>query len=250
MPLTLHTALCCLWRTRAINAAITSRGMQQIGLSYVLAPGLRSLYPDPEDRARAFARYNEHSNTHAFMLPCYAGLLLSMEAQIAAGTLPEAIMTALRQTLATTLSALGDGFFSGAVRTFWALISILLILEDHVLSAGIFTVALLCLLQIFRVSGFFFCLSRGIAALQWLRNLDLISWTERLKIFNALLIAFTLWDMLSDNHGQWPVSVLLCLLAFIPITAWLIGRLHIPRMLIWILALGLIILMDEGLIHV
>ena len=85
-----RTALSCLARSCCINAAVTARGMQQLGLLYVLAPALRHLYPDREDRRRAFARYAEHSNTHAFMLPSYAGLLISLEMQIAGKAIPEA----------------------------------------------------------------------------------------------------------------------------------------------------------------
>ena len=118
MPLTKRAALKCLARTAFVNAAMTARGMQQIGLSYVLAPALRCLYTDPVTLGQAFARYAGHSNTHVFMLPAYTGLLLSMEEQIAGGVLPASVLTSLRTTLATTLSALGDAFFSGSMRTF------------------------------------------------------------------------------------------------------------------------------------
>ena len=247
--LPMRVALTCLVRTAAINAAMTARGMQQLGLLYVLAPALRHLYPDREDRRRAFARYAEHSNTHAFMLPSYAGLLISLEMQIAGKAIPEATIATLRQTLATTLSALGDGFFSGALRTTWALATICLCLEQHYALAAALAALLLVLLFVFRVAGFFYCLRNGIASLGWLRRLDIISWTERIKVFNALLIGFTLWLMMAENMASWPWQAKTGLFLFIPLAAWLVGRWHVPRLLLWTLALGFFILVDTGLVH-
>lgn len=241
-------ALRCLARTAAVNAAVTTRGMQQLGLMYVLAPGLRHLYPDPERRRRAFARYAEHSNTHAFMLPAYAGLLLNLEGQTAAGALPEAAMASLRQTLATTLSAIGDGFFSGAVRTTWALVTICLVLNGYVAAAAALTGFLLLLLTVFRVTGFFLCLRHGIASLQWLRRLDIVSWTGRIKIFNAVLVAVTLCVMLEDEMGDWPGTAQAGIFVFIPVASFLVGRLHVPRTVLWIFVLGVVVLVEGGYI--
>ncbi|HIV99846.1 MAG TPA: PTS system mannose/fructose/sorbose family transporter subunit IID [Candidatus Desulfovibrio intestinipullorum] len=248
-PLPLRVALTCLWRTAAINAGMTARGMQQLGLLYVLAPALRHLYPEPEARRRAFARYAEHTNTHAFMLPGYAGLLISMESQIAAGSVPEAIIASLRQTLATTLSALGDSFFSGAVRTSWALISICLVLCGYPLAAALFTGLLILLLMAFRVTCFFYCLRNGIVSLQWLRRLNIVSWTERIKIFNALLIGLTLWCMLVEDMQDWAWQARTGVFLFIPVAAWLIGKVHVPRTLLWLAALGVFIFLESGAIR-
>ena len=76
-------ALNCLGRTCCINAATTARGMQQVGLLFVLSPALCWLYPEGAARARAFARYGGHSNTHPFMIPLFVGILLSLEEEIA-----------------------------------------------------------------------------------------------------------------------------------------------------------------------
>ncbi len=249
-PLPPRVALTCLWRTAAINAGMTARGMQQLGLLYVLAPALRHLYPEPGARRRAFARYAEHSNTHAFMLPAYAGLLISMESQIAAGSVPEAVIASLRQTLATTLSALGDSFFSGALRTSWALISICLVLCGYPVAAALFTGLLILLLMAFRITGFFYCLRNGIASLQWLRRLNIVCWTERIKIVNALLIGATLWCMLMKEDVQdWPWQGRIGVCLFIPAAAWLVGKVHVPRTLLWLVALGVVILLEAGYIR-
>ena len=48
-----RTALSCLARSCCINAAVTARGMQQLGLLFALEPALRHLYPEAEARAQA-----------------------------------------------------------------------------------------------------------------------------------------------------------------------------------------------------
>ncbi len=243
--LTLFPALACLLRTCAVNAAITARGMQQLGLVFILAPALRFLYPDAQARKRAFARYRGHSNTHAFMMPCYAGVLLNLEEQVAAGSLPESVVSDLRQTIAATLSAIGDSFFSGALRTSWALASICLLLQHMVLAAGLLTVFMLVLLWLFRVAGFFYCLDRGVASLTLLRKVDLVSWTERIKMLNGVLIACMLWLMLGSMQWECPFFLKCALLAFVPLASFLVGRIHISRVVLWVFALCLFILYEQ-----
>ncbi len=246
--LPISVALSCLWRTAAVNAAMTARGMQQLGLAFILAPALRHLYPDRDDRARAFARYAGHTNTHAFMMPSYAGLLISLELQVASGQIPASVIASLRQTLATTLSALGDGFFSGAVRTLWALLTICLLLQGYVVPAAVFALSLVLLLFLFRVLGFFYCLSHGIMALQRLRAVDLISWTERIKVLNALLIALMLFILLFRDMWQWELWLKVAVFVFIAAASWLVGRVHVARTLLWIFALFVLVLHDCGYI--
>ena len=237
------TALLCLARTFCINAAVTARGMQAMGLAYALSPALHRLYPDAAARARAFARYGGHSNTHVFVAPLYLGIILSLESQIACSALPETAVPPLRDTLGATLSALGDALFSGTLLPFWALGSICLIL------AGLpgLTLALSCLLLLallaFRVLSFFAALRHGIAVLAQLRRLDCINRAARLKAVNALLICLAFW-LLCHKYGvgwQGCVSAGLLILA----GAWLAGRLHLPRLLLWPGLLAALILMDE-----
>ena len=124
-----RASLSCLLRTWCVNAANSTRGMQEIGLLFVLEPGLRELYPAAEDRARALARYTEHASTHPFFMPLFTGMLLGLEEQAAAHLLPDDLLKNFKNATATTLSAVGDAFFSGSLLPLWALITILLLLE-------------------------------------------------------------------------------------------------------------------------
>ena len=244
-----RTALTCLWRTAAINSAMTARGMQQLGLIYVLAPALRHLYPEPQARRDAFKRYAEHSNTHVFMFPSYAGILINLESQAARGAIPVEALGAVRQTIATTLSALGDSFFSGALRTTWALVCISLCVEEMYLAAALVTGLLILFLQIFRVVGFFTCLQHGISALGWIRRMDVTGWTQRFKRCNAVLVGLTLWLMIALDLPDAPLPVQVGLFLFIPAASWCVGRLNIPRTLLWTLALCFFIAVESKYIR-
>lgn len=241
-------ALNCLARTCCINAATTARGMQQIGLLFVLSPALRWLYPEGEPRARAFARYSGHSNTHPFMIPLFVGILLSLEEEIAKGALPESAVSAVRETLATTLSALGDSFFSGTLLPLWALVSVSLLLSNYVELAGFLAVGFFLALLIFRAGSFFSGLRHGMPVLVRLKRLNLINWVDRLKMVNAALVAQVIWHLPLSRMKPFPWDVYLLGALAVLAASWVVARLRLPRILLWGMTLGVLILVDVGLI--
>ena len=241
-----RTALSCLARSCCINAAVTARGMQQLGLLFALEPALRHLYP--EAQAQAAAHYSAHSNTHPYMLPFYMGLLLNIEEQVAQGKLPSNALDTVRRTLGTTLSAVGDGFFEGGLFPCWALCCICLLLAGHTLPAILLTALLAVALLAFRTGTFFFALRYGLAALAWLKRLGLINWTGRIKVVNACLLTVAAAMLLpygGDRH-----TLLWCMGggAAVLAAAWIIGRLHLPRIVLWLILLTFLVLMDAGLV--
>ena len=218
-----RTALSCLARSCCINAAVTARGMQQLGLLFALEPALRHLYPEAEARAQAAAHYSE-------------------------GKLPSNALDTVRRTLGTTLSAVGDGFFEGGVFPCWALCCICFLLAGHTLPVILLTVLLAVALLAFRTGTFFFALRYGLAALAWLKRLGLINWTGRIKVVNACLLtvaAAMLLPYSGDRH-----TLLWCMGggAAVLAAAWIIGRLHLPRIVLWLILLTFLVLMDTGLV--
>ena len=241
-------ALNCLGRTCCINAATTARGMQQVGLLFVLSPALCWLYPEGAARARAFARYGGHSNTHPFMIPLFVGILLALEEEIAKGTLPESAVSSVRETLATTLSALGDSFFSGTLLPLWALVSVALLLSGHVALAGFLAVGFFFALLLFRAGSFFSGLRHGMPVLVRLKRLNLINWVDRLKMVNAVLVALVIWHLPMSRLKPFPWDVYFLGAVAVLGASWLVARLRLPRILLWAMTLGALILMDVDLI--
>ena len=243
-----RVVLACLARTSCINAAMTARGMQQIGLAYVLEPALRELYPEPQAFARAMSRYAGHSNTHPFMIPLFVGILLSLEQAIAKGTLPEGALNSVRETLATTLSALGDSFFSGTLLPLWSLLSISLLLAGFTNIAMLLAVILFGSLLLFRSICFVSGLRYGLTTLARLRKLNLINWVDRLKMVNAALAALVIWHLPISTMKPFPWTAYAMGAAAVLAAAWLVGRMRLPRLLLWVVTTGALILVDLGFI--
>ncbi|MDD6181895.1 MAG: PTS system mannose/fructose/sorbose family transporter subunit IID [Desulfovibrionaceae bacterium] len=226
----------CLLRTWFVNAANSTRGMQEIGLLFVLEPGLRELYPEEERLAAALGRYAEHANTHPFLLPLFAGMLLSLEEQAAAGLLPESLLKTFKNATAPTLSALGDAFFSGTLLPMWAIGTTLLILQGWTTAALALAALAVCALTAFRAAIFFLGLRQNMRALQWLRRLDLVNWAGRLKSVNAVLLAVLFWRLLPPGlETAWPL--LLTGAALLAGAAWGVGRLQLSRLALFTAAL-------------
>lgn len=238
MPLTARTCLQCLSRTWLMGAALTTRGMQNIGLLYALDPGLQAIYPQPQALSAARQRYVEHVNTHPFMAPLFVGILLAMEQQIAAGAVAQESITAIKNTAATTLSALGDSFFSGTVLVFWVFATTLLLQTGHNPLAIALTVLLFLLQAAFRIGTFFLGVRMGLGALLELRRMNLINHGEILKLVNAVLLSMCIWSLFpaATHHDLWgPFGIGLAALG---LAAFSVARLHVPRSIFPYLLLG------------
>lgn len=246
--LTTSVALHCLARCGCINAAISTRAMQEIGLLFALEPAIMALYPPGKKRQEALLRHVGHSNTHPYMMPLFLGITLSLESQVASGSLPAAALGSVNRTLSTTLSALGDGFFEGAVLPCWSLACVIFALCGHIWSAIILTMLLVAGMVAFRIGIFFYGLRHGVAALQWLKRLALIDWAGRIKHLNAVMLALLLGVTPWTGHSfPWLLCVpaLLCAAAA-AIFTW---RMRLPRIILWLLGVSCLAFLDAALVR-
>lgn len=233
LPLTL--LLRSFARTYFVSAAYNSRGLQNIGFTYAIEPGLVAIYGKGKSLRNARLRYARHYNCHPFLTPLLLGVYLRMESDVAQGRLAPQILMSLKDTTANTLSGIGDSFFSGSLLNTWALSMTALLLAGCPLLAVILTASAFFLLQCFKLASFFMGYSRGIAFLSFMKRIDLINWGERLKCINAVLLVLTLWLALpSVEINVWGGVALYLLMA-----GWLIGKAHVPRIFIALLLLVL-----------
>lgn len=241
-------ALRCFVRCGCINAAISARAMQEIGVLFALEPAVMALYPPGKERREALLRHVGHSNTHPSMMPLYLGITLSLEARIADGSLPAAALSGLSRTLSTTLSAIGDGFFEGAVLPCWSLACVIVVLCGHVWAAVALTALLVAGMAVFRICLFFYGLRHGVAALQWLKRLALIDWAGRIKRVNAVMLA------LLPGVSPWAAHSfpwLLCMPALLCAVAAMAfaGRVRFPRILFWLMGVSCLAFLDTALVR-
>lgn len=209
----LHVLLQVFLRTYLVGASFNTKGMQNIGLSYSMDPGLMAMYrEDPKALRKARSRYLKHYNTHPFWTPLLVGIFLSMEHKIAHGLLPANILPKLRATTVYTLSALGDSFFGGSFLVFWSLVGANLVARAQL---GLLVVwLLLCVLglQAFKAYTFSRGYAQGLAFLQRLKSWNLIDVATRIKWCNGLLLALFVAHILPGTGAQslaWAVALYL-----------------------------------------
>lgn len=213
-------------RTYVAGAAYNIRGIQNVGMAHVMAPGLAALFPDAEQQRHALMRYARHFSTHLLWAPLLAGVLLHLEARIAGGQMPESAMDSARSTTAYTLSAIGDSVFGGSLLVFWALGGACLAATGQFAGLVCWVAGWFAALQAFKVLTFRAGLCEGLSVLTRLKRWDLINWGARLKGLNAVLLVFFLyaaWPGQPAWHG-WMAGM-----AALAGAAWLVFRTLVPR---------------------
>jgi PTS system mannose-specific IID component len=125
-------------RLALVQSTWCEGGMQSLGLSYCLLPGLRRIYSSPEKLNQALKRREKPFNTHPFFVGIIAGTVLKIEGE--RGDTGEA--TAFSQNAMGPVAALGDPFFLGALPALVAVISSIITMLGGAL-AGILTFLIL-----------------------------------------------------------------------------------------------------------
>lgn len=216
----------CLARSYLVGANFNTRGMQNIGLSYAMDPGLAAIHTERKALTEARRRYLRHYNTHPFWTPLLIGIFLSLEVKIAKGQLPVGTLDNVRQTTTYTLSAIGDSVFGGGVLVLWALATACLIVTGHGELAVVTGGVLLLGLQVFKALTFFAGLREGYRFLPRLKRLNLINWGRRIKLVNALLLVL-FWYLVWPRPVLWAEWILgvgaLCL------ATWLVLKTRLSR---------------------
>lgn len=99
--------------------------MQNIGFVYAMLPGLKRLSADGSDKA--VKRYVKFSNTHPYMTPTVMGVFLKLEEQGDLKTIEK-----LKQTISSSLAAIGDTFFWATLKPIIALLLLLTVMIDRI----------------------------------------------------------------------------------------------------------------------
>ena len=105
-----------------------------------------------------------------------------------------------------------------------------------------------CALLLFRAICFVSGLRYGLTTLAKLRRLNLINWVDRLKMINAALAALVIWHLPLSRIKPFPWTAYALGAAAVLTAAWLVGRMRLPRLLLWVVTTGALILVDLGLI--
>lgn len=179
-------------RTYFVGGCINTRGMQNIGLSYAMDPGLRLLYKDEDALQKARKHYLRIYNTHPCWTPLLVAIFFYLENKIVKGILPAKTLSQMKSTIAYTLSAVGDSFFGASLYVFWSLSTMVLLSMQWYWAAFFWAFAWVFILEGFKLYTFWRGIRQGITFLSRLKSFDLINWGTRLKIINTALV-LVLW---------------------------------------------------------
>ncbi len=193
----LRVLIKCFFRTYLLGSLYNNKGLQNLGLLYIMEPGLRLFYKDKRDKyLEARERYLSHYNSHPYLLPFLVGYFLFLESRIAQEIISPNSLNTIKETSAYTLSAIGDSFFGGSLLTGWALCEVLFLLYGQRLGAVLFFIGSFLLLQLFRFVIFWQGWTRGLLFFQYMKEINLIEWSNRIKMINAILIVWV-WTKVS-----------------------------------------------------
>lgn len=242
----------CFLRSNMPNAAYNLRGLQNLGFTWSMLPGLRELYPAEADFAAACRRYAIFHNCHPFWGPYLTGAFLNTERSIAAGRFDPAQFGPVREAMLNSLSAIGDSFFSGSMDTLFFLALVLLAGLGLAGPACLFVLVWLLTALGMKIFTFYLGLSRGFQAMALLRRFDLINWGDHLKKAAAIILLVFLAICLRPWEGSGAGLELpglrelahgwLLPLAMLVLFAYLAARLHYSRSILLSLLLLLLAL--------
>jgi PTS system mannose-specific IID component len=121
-----------LWRSLFLQTTWNFERLQNVGFAFGLLPFLKKLYPEPEKRKEALLRHIGFFNTHPYMANIVFSLVAHMEQEMREEkpVRPEEV-TALKNSIAGPLAAIGDTFFWATWRPFTALLAVSLVLFFH-----------------------------------------------------------------------------------------------------------------------
>jgi len=104
------------------------------GVTYVLMPVLKKVYPTPEEKAQAMTRHLEYFNSHPYMASFILGAVARMEGDKlqqpkAKQKQTDEEISALKVGMMGPVAAMGDSLFWATIRPYCGLIAITLVLS-------------------------------------------------------------------------------------------------------------------------
>ena len=134
------TLLRVAFRSFFLQASWNFRGMMSMGFLYALKPALDQIYPESDQRKKAYLRHMEYFNTNPYFASMLMGVVLALEERLRNGEITEDIIQDTKEGLMPAFAAVGDGFFWDSWRPFVAAFSLLFAFNNYLLTPLIFLI--------------------------------------------------------------------------------------------------------------
>jgi len=146
----------CFWRIFFLQTVWNFERYLSYGVTYVLMPVLKKIYPSPEERGQAMTRHMEYFNTHPYMASFVLGAILRMEQDKQAQPKSkqkqkEDEISALKVGMMGPIAAMGDNLFWATVRPYCGLIAVTLVLSHAFQNKGQYWIIPLLFLAVYNI---------------------------------------------------------------------------------------------------
>jgi PTS system mannose-specific IID component len=165
-------------RSFSIQALWNPEGLQNGGFLYVISPALNRLYPEREEKKRAYIRHLESFNTHPYMANLIIGYTISKEEQVKRGGGKEGEISSIKRGMFGPLAVIGDTLFWAGLRPLLALLASILAIYGSVLGGVIFLILYNLIHIPTRFLGLISGYRLGDGVVRWIKRLQFkrISW--------------------------------------------------------------------------
>ena len=147
----------CFWRSFFLQVLWNFERYLSYGVTFVLLPVLKKIYPAREERAQALVRHMEYFNTHPYMASFVLGAVLRMEEEKqqqpkAKQKQKEDEISALKVGMMGPLAAMGDNLFWATIRPYCGLIAVTLVLSQAFQIKGQYWIIPLLFLVVYNIA--------------------------------------------------------------------------------------------------
>ena len=129
----------CFWRSLTLDSSWNYERMQNIAYCYMMAPIIRRLYENKEDRAAALKRHLEFMSVTPHISTLLVGISGAMEEENAKNPdFDESSINAVKSSLMGPMAGVGDSFFWGTLKLIAAGVGIALASQGNIMGPILF----------------------------------------------------------------------------------------------------------------
>ncbi len=119
------------WSSQWFTVGCNNEKFESMGFTLSLIPVIEKLYPDLEDRKKAYLRHQEIFLTEAQCAKTVIGITAAMEERLAnEGDIPEESIGAIKAAMMGPLAGIGDTLYHGTLRPIFAGIAVSLVVAS------------------------------------------------------------------------------------------------------------------------
>ena len=181
MRLLTRTRIHIWFRLLLLQGSWNFERLQGLGFFFAMLPALKKLYPR-EQLATVAKNYTGYFNTHPYLAPLVAGVVLKLEEKRASGSQEKSVeIDEFKELVAAPYAAIGDALFWGGLRPLAAGIALFIAAKGILWAPLVFLLLYNIVPLTFRVSGFIRGYQQGVNSVEFFQKRRLPDWAIHTK---------------------------------------------------------------------